>query len=920
MTGLKKITYKSIGLLICFFTASLLLTCEKIPDFCGDPGSWYDPEFQFCRSGRPFYLCAGKEFDPRIQGCDPEKNDVGTLCLGDTFVPVGTPCNGFTLSIAAAPPEGGSVTVIRTSPEGQNFDADELVALNAIAAEGYEFAGWAGAETSMSSNITFRMDSNRPLVAMFEPISENDEHRLATTAFPAHGGTITRNPDAPHYNTGTSVTVTATKAAGFAFSGWSGASTSTDSTITVTVDEGKTLVAMFTPVEYTLTVNSNPEIGGTVFVNGTALAGASRQDAGRVEVLAQPADGYVFVNWSGARTGTDNPVTIDNITSNDYTLTANFERRAGQYTLVVSASDGGTATGSGTFPQGANAPITATVTDHGCTFTGWVGAGIANSNAANTTILMDRNRTVIANFHCEEIVEPDPIRHTLTTGVSPEGSGTVNPVGTTTHNVATQVTITATPGDGYVFAGWSVATLPAISPITIAIVNDTAITAIFEPIPPNHYALTVERNPVAGGTVTRTPNLTSYEHGATVTVTATPATGYRFTGWSGAVTSADTSITITIDDYMALTATFELLTYTLATDVTPADGGSVIRNPNNSTGYPNGTYTHGATVFVTARASAGYMFTGWSDASLLADTLISITMTDDLELTAIFELIPPNHYTLTTERNPVAGGTVTRTPNLTSYQEGAEVIITATPNTGYRFTGWTGAMASTDSSITVTMNNDMTLTASFELLTYTLTTDITPAGGGSVIRNPNQTNYNHGTTVTITARPNASYRFIGWSGASSSTDTSVTITMTGVRELTAMFEEEIITHTLTVTASPTSCATALTGGGSHNAGANASISATAAASCTFTGWTGAGITDVSSASTTVLMDANKTVTANFTQQQDTSGGDDITITVNDVSFDMVFVDGGTFTMGCVDGRDNNVDLSCYDWESPSHQV
>jgi formylglycine-generating enzyme required for sulfatase activity len=35
---------------------------------------------------------------------------------------------------------------------------------------------------------------------------------------------------------------------------------------------------------------------------------------------------------------------------------------------------------------------------------------------------------------------------------------------------------------------------------------------------------------------------------------------------------------------------------------------------------------------------------------------------------------------------------------------------------------------------------------------------------------------------------------------------------------------------------------------------------------------------------------------------------------------MVFVDGGTFTMGCVDGRDNNVDLSCYDWESPSHQV
>ncbi|MDR3012844.1 MAG: formylglycine-generating enzyme family protein, partial [Chitinispirillales bacterium] len=45
-----------------------------------------------------------------------------------------------------------------------------------------------------------------------------------------------------------------------------------------------------------------------------------------------------------------------------------------------------------------------------------------------------------------------------------------------------------------------------------------------------------------------------------------------------------------------------------------------------------------------------------------------------------------------------------------------------------------------------------------------------------------------------------------------------------------------------------------------------------------------------------------------------------TITANGVSFDMVFVDGGSFTMGCVDGRDNNVYLDCASSESPSHQV
>jgi uncharacterized protein (TIGR02145 family)/uncharacterized repeat protein (TIGR02543 family) len=395
-TGL--LSYGAINTVICLVAASFF-TCEKVPDHCGRLVR-YNPEFEFCFEGEKYNLCAGNNFNPLIQDCDIDRNEIGRRCLNGNIVPIGTPCDGFTLSTAAAPPEGGSI--IRT-PDKMSYDAGEPVTVIATAEDGYRFAGWAGAETSISpNNITFRMDSNRPLVAMFEPISEPGAttHRLVTTAFPTHGGTITRDPDAATYDAGTVVTVTATVMSGHTFTGWSGASTSTDSTITVTVDEGKTLVAMFTPIEYTLTVNSNPEFGGTVFVNGTALAGASRQDAGRVEVLAQPTSGYVFVNWSGARTGTDNPMVIDNITSRDYTLTANFEQRAGQHTLAVSANDGGTATSSGTFNEGTNAPITATATGAGCTFTGWTGAGVADPSAASTTVSMTANRTVIANFHC----------------------------------------------------------------------------------------------------------------------------------------------------------------------------------------------------------------------------------------------------------------------------------------------------------------------------------------------------------------------------------------------------------------------------------------------------------------------------------------------------------------------------------------
>jgi uncharacterized protein (TIGR02145 family)/uncharacterized repeat protein (TIGR02543 family) len=76
-----------------------------------------------------------------------------------------------------------------------------------------------------------------------------------------------------------------------------------------------------------------------------------------------------------------------------------------------------------------------------------------------------------------------------------------------------------------------------------------------------------------------------------------------------------------------------------------------------------------------------------------------------------------------------------------------------------------------------------------------------------------------------------------------------------------------LNYTLTVTASPVDCATALTGSGSHNAGVDASISVMAATGCTFTGWTGASIANANSTNASVSMDADKTVVANFTQQQ-----------------------------------------------------
>ena len=71
----------------------------------------------------------------------------------------------------------------------------------------------------------------------------------------------------------------------------------------------------------------------------------------------------------------------------------------------------------------------------------------------------------------------------------------------------------------------------------------------------------------------------------------------------------------------------------------------------------------------------------------------------------------------------------------------------------------------------------------------TLTIDINPAGGGFVSRSPDQTKYPLGTIATLTAAVALGYTFTGWSGASESTDETITITVDGHSKLTANFKQ-----------------------------------------------------------------------------------------------------------------------------------
>ena len=146
------------------------------------------------------------------------------------------------------------------------------------------------------------------------------------------------------------------------------------------------------------------------------------------------------------------------------------------------------------------------------------------------------------------------------------------------------------------------------------------------------------------------------------------------------------------------------------------------------------------------------------------------------------------NYTLTATSAPTGGGTVILSPSGGTYASGTSVTATANANSGYTFTGWSGALTGTTNPGTVIMNSDKTLTANFTAITtYSLT--ITTPTNGTVNASPVGPNYASGTTVTLTATPSSGYQFSSWSGSLTGSTNPATILMNGNKTVSATFTQ-----------------------------------------------------------------------------------------------------------------------------------
>ena len=143
--------------------------------------------------------------------------------------------------------------------------------------------------------------------------------------------------------------------------------------------------------------------------------------------------------------------------------------------------------------------------------------------------------------------------------------------------------------------------------------------------------------------------------------------------------------------------------------------------------------------------------------------------------------------TFTLNISTATEGTTDPAPGTYTYDEGTDAVITAMPDTGYRFISWTGDVPSgheNDNPVAITMDGDKSITANF-IRQYTLT--IAAGAGGTTNPAPGSHPCDSGDQVSITAVPYSGYQFSGWSGDVSGTSNPITINMNEDKSVQANF-------------------------------------------------------------------------------------------------------------------------------------
>lgn len=431
---------------------------------------------------------------------------------------------------------------------------------------------------------------------------------------------------------------------------------------------------------------------------------------------------------------------------------------------------GGTVSGGGLYNEGT--AVTATVVPNaGFVFANWTENGTVVSTNANYAFELEGNRTLVANFIAQ---------YTIALSSLPLAGGTTTGAGA--FDAGTSVTVSAVPSVGYTFTNWTEGTT-AVSPLkdyTFPITSSRVLVANFGI---NMYMLNIT---AINGTVAKLPNQTTFSHGTSVQLTATPAAGYVFTSWTQDATGITNTATVIMNSEKNVTANFTAIAVqlTVATSSNPLLGGT-------TTG--GGSFNSGASVTLRAVPAVGFTFTNWTEGTTIVSANANYTFNVATNRIFVANFAPVTaQFNVSTSSNPLLGGTTTGGG---SFNSGASVTVRAVNNLGYTFTNWTeGAnIVSTNANYTFNINGNKIFVANFAPVVVgqlQVMLSSNPLLGGTT---DGEGSYNSGASVTVSALANNGYTFKNWTEGTNivSSNANYTFNITANKTFVANFTADL---------------------------------------------------------------------------------------------------------------------------------
>jgi uncharacterized repeat protein (TIGR02543 family) len=757
----------------------------------------------------------------------------------------------ITVPVSVSPTGAGT-----TSPSPFIGQEGSAVYITATPATGYEFAYW----TDGVDDTHYVNNPQRVVMLSVKTLTAYFTLKSYTVTWNANGGTVSPASVSKTHGSTLGTLPTPTRAAtaeySYTFAGWfTAANDGTQISSTTTVTGNVTYYAHWTATKRSYTATFNGNGGGTP--SPSSITKEYNTALGTLPTCTRT--GYTFLGWYTASSG-GTKISTTTVVTKDITYYAQWSINS--YTLTFNPN-GGTVTPTsknleynsayGTLPT----PTRASDAQYTYTFTGWYTAATGGTQVTAATKMAAKDTIVYA--HWTSNTRSYTVSYQTTYGTLNRTSQSV------AYNSKGSCTLTMPDNTAeftYTFVGWYTAAngggTKVGSELTLETPAIKGTVTYYAYVTRSTKSYTHTFNANGGGTVSPA-TITKAYNTALGTLPTVSRTGYTFVGWfdtsaasGGTQATTATKVTGTKTWY----ARWSINSYTFTFD---KNGGNTPSTTTITKEYNTAVGTL-PTCTRNADNTYTYAFAGWFDTSASSGGTQLTTSTKVISNKTWYARWTPTYknYTVTWDGN---GGTPSKSSSSFHYNNALGTLPTAT-RTGYTFKGWSTSKTGTvNVSTTTKVTANVTYYAVWTINSYTWTFDAN-GGTGDTTKTLNY-NATLSTLPTASRAPTAAnnYTFAGWFDTDASTGGTQLTTSTkctGNKTWYARWTASTRQYKLTVTAGTGGT---VSGGGTYNYNASATLKATANSGYHFVKWNDGN----TSATRTVTVTKDATYTATFEQ-------------------------------------------------------